>query len=104
MSQADRYQYTFHPQTGEPVGILDTWIPPVPKSKGVVRASNSIPPQVRVALLVLMFAFAAGLFGGFLLFGRHADQTTTVVVCPPPGVQVAARPAECGPPTGGEPR
>ena len=101
MNESERYQYTFNRETGEPVGILDTWVTPSSRPGRTVRQSVSMPPQYVAALWLLLFVFAAGLYAGCLLFGRREEPAPTVVVCPAPGVQVAVLPAECGPPSGG---
>ncbi|MEV6070053.1 hypothetical protein AB0L82_26205 [Nocardia sp. NPDC052001] len=86
-----RYIDTYHPATGEPVG----WYQPGPKQ--VARQSISLTHSLILFLLIM--AFAGGVFGGCLLFSQREEQSSTVVVCPAPGVQVAALPVECGPPT-----
>ena len=63
------------------------------------EAAYSMPPQMFAVLVLAAFIFAAGLFGGMLLFGPRAQEAPIVITCPAPGVQVAARPAECGPGT-----
>lgn len=60
------------------------------------RAAVPVSPQLVFGLFFLAFAFAAGMYCGVLLFGRHASQPVTVVACPAPGsTQVALWPAGC---------
>ncbi|MGW4247976.1 hypothetical protein [Nocardia sp. NPDC004722] len=99
---SERYHYTFNEATGEPIGIIDSWYSPEKSVRHGLRQSYPMPPGLQAVLLLLLFAFAAGLYGGCLLFDRRAEQAPAVVVCPAPGVQVAVLPAECGQPTWGQ--
>lgn len=134
MNDPERYELVFNPATQQPIGVTDLWQPgamsvadmppqqaPIPVQGPVYRpipvpvrmpvstyrpAQFGLPSGLRVRAYLYGAAvlFAAGLFVGCWLFGTQREQPATVVVCPAPGVQVAARPAECGPPAGGEPR
>ncbi|MEU6587010.1 hypothetical protein [Nocardia sp. NPDC046763] len=59
------------------------------------RRAVSMPPGVLAVLILLAFVFAAGLYLGVLLFGRHSALPVTVVACPAPGTQVAVWPSDC---------
>lgn len=59
------------------------------------RRAVSIPPGVLAVLILVAFVFAAGLYSGVLLFGRHSALPVTVVACPVPGTQVAVWPSDC---------
>ncbi|MFD7841367.1 hypothetical protein ACFV4K_00305 [Nocardia sp. NPDC059764] len=59
------------------------------------RRAVSMPPGVLALLILVAFVFAAGLYLGVLLFGRHASLPVTVVACPAPGTQVAVWPSDC---------
>lgn len=98
MSEAERYFGTFDRRTGEPIGIVDTWKSPAFTPGFAAARTSSMPPQAIAALWLLGFVFAAGLFGGMLLFGHRGQDAPIVITCPAPGVQVAALPAECGAP------
>ncbi|WP_227984544.1 hypothetical protein [Nocardia spumae] len=131
--ELERYELVYNPSTQQPVGVTDMWQPgarsvqdlapqhgpypvqgpvyrPIPTQMPVYSyptARLGLPVGTRSRLYVygILAVFAAGLAAGCWLFGpRESDGATTVIVCPAPGVQVAALPAECGPPAGGESR
>ncbi|QIS19562.1 hypothetical protein [Nocardia terpenica] len=100
MTEPERYFSTFGRHAGEPMGVLDAWGGSEFTGVGVVARGGLSASQLG-ALVLLAFVFAAGVYGGMLLFGRHDEATTTVVVCPGPGsAPVAVLPAECGPSQG----
>ncbi|WP_280266702.1 hypothetical protein [Nocardia wallacei] len=103
MTDQDRYFYTFDRRSGAPVGVVDAWHSD--SSFGATgraaRAGQSMPPELRAGLVLLLFVFAAGMYVSVLLFGDRPDGPRPVIVCPAPGSPpVAALPAECGPPQG----
>ncbi|WP_458690470.1 hypothetical protein [Nocardia tengchongensis] len=59
------------------------------------RPAMTMHPAALAVVMLLAFVFAAGLFLGVLLFGRHEALPTTVVTCPAPGAQVALWPSDC---------
>ena len=64
-------------------------------TRAAEMTAGSMPPGALAALVLVGFVFAAGLFGGMLLFGHRAQDPPLVITCPAPGVQVAALPVEC---------
>lgn len=128
MNESERYELVYNPATQEPVGVTDMSQPgalpvadlapqqsqrpvyqpgpvqmPVTTYRPVpVRRSIGLSP--RLYLYAVLAIFAAGVAAGCWLSGPRDQGAPTVVVCPAPGVEVAALPAECGPPAGGEPR
>ncbi|WP_280316372.1 hypothetical protein [Nocardia wallacei] len=101
MTDQDRYFLTFDRGTHQPVGVFDAWHSPEFTAGRRARTTVAMSPTHRAALLLLALSFAAGLYGGALLFGDRSDPPPTVVFCPGPGSPpVAALPAECGPPQG----
>ncbi|PPJ27223.1 hypothetical protein C5F51_18450 [Nocardia nova] len=133
MNEVERYELVYNPRTQQPIGVTDMWqrgamsvedMPPQRDSYPVhapvyaplpvrmpvhayrpARSGLPVGIPVRLYLYGVLAIFAAGLAVGCWLFGtREPEGASTVIVCPAPGVQVAALPAECGPPNRGEPR
>lgn len=97
-NENSRYQYTFDPHTGEPLGIIDTWYQPAYSAPPVmppVRRSLSLSSRARAVVVLAAFAFACGFYSAVVLFGTSHKQPPLVVVCPPP--PGAITPAECAP-------
>ncbi|MBY8861116.1 hypothetical protein K7711_31890 [Nocardia sp. CA2R105] len=125
--ELERFELVYDRVTQQPVGVTDLWQPgamsvqdmpsqpvlyPVPRQVyqpiqmpvqipvATYRPSRPRMPSemwTRVCLYAAAAVFAAGLAVGCWLFGSQTPYAPVAVVCPPPGVQVAARPAECGP-------
>lgn len=123
MSEVEHFYFTYHPQTGEPIGVFDAWRQPPrrtdgfgpvipsplavqipfgtqqPRQRPVAVASGT---SARAYLWLAAAVFAAGLFAGCVLFGSRNPEAPTVVVCQAPNSypfapQSNSAPANCAP-------